>query len=416
MRHENPMNIYLIIFKQALSALWAYKGRTLLTMLGIIIGIGTIILTVSMGQSVQVTIADQINKIGTNLLFVTSGSSQRGGVRGGAGTLPTLRVSDAERIAGQCPSIEKVAYSVITRAQIVAGNKNWSTTIQGTTESSLTIANWTVSDGEYISRQHEKSASNVAVLGSVVVQNLFDPGESVIGRTVRIRKFPFTIIGVLASKGRTPDGRDADDVVMIPYSTASKKFIRSKFPDIVHIITASAYSDEVIAAGKWEIEDTLRISHKIPEGAEDDFTVHTLDEYIQAVEDATNTMTYLLAAVASISLAVGGIGIMNIMLVTVTERTREIGIRMAIGARQVDILVQFLIESASISLLGGLIGILLGYLISKVVAGLAGWDMFLSFSAIALATLFSSAVGIFFGFYPAFKAARLNPVDALYYE
>ena len=410
------MNTYVIIFRQALSALWAYKGRTMLTMLGIIIGIGTIILTVSMGQSVQITISDGINKIGTNLLFVTSGSSQRGGARGGAGTLPTLRVVDARRIASQCPSIEKVAYAVITRAQVVAGNKNWATTIQATTESSLTISNWQVAEGEFISSRHDRTAANVAVLGSVAAENLFEPGESAIGRRIRIRKMPFTVIGVLTSKGRTPDGRDADDVVMIPYTTATKKIIRSRIPNIVHVITASAFSEELVAAGKWEIENALRISHKIPEGKEDDFTVHALDEYIQAAEEATDTMTYLLAAVASISLAVGGIGIMNIMLVTVTERTREIGVRMAIGARQVDILVQFLIESATISLAGGLIGILLGYFLSRMVAEFAGWQVFLSFSTVTLVTFFSCAVGIFFGFYPAYKASRLDPVDALYYE
>jgi putative ABC transport system permease protein len=410
------MNIHLIILRQALNALWAYKGRTFLTMLGIIIGIGTIILMVSMGKGVQTQITDQINKMGTHLLFVTSGSAQSGGAQEGAGTLATLRVKDAEAIASQCPSIEHVAYTVISRGQIVYGNKNWATAIQGTTEKSAIIGNWQIVQGEYIGPHHEKSASSVAVLGKVVADRLFGPDESGIGKTIRIRNFPFTVIGVLAPKGRTPDGRDADDIVIVPYAAAEAKFIRTKIPGIVHVITASANSDAQVPGGKWEIENTLRITHQLPEGEEDDFTVRTLNEYVEALEKATDTMTYLLVAVASISLAVGGIGIMNIMLVTVTERTREIGVRMAIGARQQDILTQFLIESASISLLGGIIGILLGFTISNIVAGFAGWQMFFSWPSIALATVFSCMVGIFFGFYPALKASRLNPVEALHYE
>ncbi|MFH2132083.1 MAG: ABC transporter permease [bacterium] len=410
------MNFYLTAFQQAISALWAYKGRTLLTMLGIVIGIGTIIVMVSIGQGANQAIQDQINRMGTNLLYAISGSSKKGGVRGGQGSQPTLRLKDVQAISRLCPSVKEISYQINGVVQAIAENKNWGTTLQGAVPAYTSITNWTLQEGEFLSEQHLRRAANVAVLGSVVAENLFDPGTSIIGRMIRLRKVPFTVIGVLTSKGRTPDGRDADDVIIIPYTTAVSKLMGRQLPGMVHFIMVSAHSKELVPRAKWEMEMALRQSHRIPAGDDDDFIVGTLDEFADAAAESTAIMRLLLIAVASISLVVGGIGIMNIMLVTVTERTREIGVRMAIGAKQRDILTQFLVESITMSIAGGIVGTALGVAASRFISVIAGWPTIISPESIVVATFFSALIGIFFGYYPARKASRLDPIEALRHE
>jgi len=407
---------YLTALQQALSALWSYKGRTLLTMLGIIIGIGTIIVTVSIGQGANQAIQDQINSLGTNLLYAVSGSSRTGGVRGGYGSQPTLRLKDVAAIQRLCPSLKEVSYQINGVVQSVAENRNWSSALQGTVPEYITVTNWPMQEGEFINEGHLKRIANVAVLGRVVADNLFEKGDSAVGRQIRLRNVPFTVIGVLTSKGRTPDGRDADDVVIVPYTTAVSKIMGRQLPGMVHFIMVSAHSKELVPTAKLEMEQALRQSHRIAEGAEDDFTVGSLDEFAEAAAESTAIMRLLMIAVASISLVVGGIGIMNIMLVTVTERTREIGVRMAIGARKRDILTQFLVESVTMSVAGGILGTAGGFAASVLISRLAGWPTILSPESALIATLFSGLIGIFFGFYPAQKASQLDPIEALRHD
>ena len=410
------MNVYLIAFQQAISALWAYKGRTLLTMLGIVIGIGTIIVMVSIGQGANQAIQDQINRMGTNLLYAISGSSKTGGVRGGHGSKPTLRLKDVAALKKQCPSVKEISYQLNGTVQAIAGSKNWGTTLQGTVPEYVSVANWALQEGEFINEGHLRKVTNVAVLGSVVAENLFEPGSSIVGQKVRLKKVPFTVIGVLTSKGRTPDGRDADDVIIIPYTTAARKLMGRQLPGMVHFIMVSAYSKELVPRAKWEMEAALRQSHRIPEGEDNDFIVGSLDEFADAASESTAIMRLLLIAVASISLIVGGIGIMNIMLVTVTERTREIGVRMAIGAKEKDILTQFLVESITMSVAGGILGTAFGIAASRIISEVAGWPTIISLESIIIATFFSALIGIFFGYYPALKASRLDPIEALHHE
>jgi len=410
------MNIFVTMIQLAVRALMAYKVRSLLTMLGIIIGIGSVIVMISVGRGANESIQDQIQSLGANMLMIFSGSSQRGGVRGGYGSSPTLRVKDVEAIERECPAVIDATYVLANSAQIVAGKKNWGTRIYGTTPNYYQVRDWNVTDGEFISEQHMRSAASVAVLGTSVSENLFEPGESVVGQQIRIKNVPFRVIGVLESKGRTPSGQDQDDAVFVPYTTMSRKLAGARLPGVIHFIGVSAQSQELVEEAKREVEGVLRQRHKILPGMQDDFTVRTLDEFADMAGKTTNIMTLLLTAVAAISLVVGGIGIMNIMLVSVTERTREIGIRMAVGARERDVLMQFLVEAMVISIFGGILGTVLGIAAAKLISGLAGWATIISMDSILLATLFSGAVGIFFGFYPARKASRLDPIEALRYE
>jgi putative ABC transport system permease protein len=410
------MNIIVTMIRLAIRALLAYKVRSLLTMLGIIIGIGSVIVMISVGRGANESIQEQIQSLGSNMLMIFSGSSQSGGVRGGYGSAPTLRVSDAEAIERECPAVIQVSYVLAGSAQVVAGKKNWGTRIYGTTPNYNLVRDWNLTEGEFITDQHMRSGSGVAVLGSSVAENLFDPGEQAVGQQIRIKNVPFRVIGVLESKGRTPSGQDQDDAVFVPYTTMLRKLSGERLPGIVHFIGVSAQSQELVEEAKREVEDLLRQRHKILPGMQDDFTVRTLDEFANMAGKTTGIMTLLLTAVAAISLIVGGIGIMNIMLVSVTERTREIGIRMAVGARERDVLVQFLVEAMVISIAGGIMGTILGVAASRTISELAGWATIISVDSILLATLFSGAVGIFFGFYPARKASRLDPIEALRYE
>ena len=410
------MDILWTALRLALGALNAYKARSLLTMLGIIIGIGSVIVMISVGRGAKADIQQQISKMGPNMLMIFSGSSRQGGVRGGFGSKPSLRVKDAEAIARECPAVKSVTYSTARNLQVVAGKTNWGTSVNGTTPEYIIVRDWPLKEGEFFSTQHMKSAASVTVLGSSVAENLFEAGENAIGQKIRINNFPFQIIGVLEPKGRTPGGRDQDDAVYVPYTTAMRKLLGRRLPGLVGFIGVSAQSKELVPEAKREIEELLRQRHRILTSADDDFTVRTLDEIAATSEKTGDIMTLLLTAVAAVSLVVGGIGIMNIMLVSVTERTREIGIRMAVGARERDVLIQFLVESTTLSIVGGLLGTLSGIGIAKLITFLAQWPTIITLDAILLATVFSAAVGIFFGFYPARKASRLDPIEALNYE
>jgi putative ABC transport system permease protein len=410
------MEMLITVIRLAVRALLAYKARSLLTMLGIIIGIGAVIVMISVGRGANASIQEQINSLGSNMLMIFSGSSKSGGVRGGHGSKPSLREKDAEAIARECPAVLHVTHVTTERGQVVAGKDNWSTSIYGTTANYVLVRDWPIEEGEFFTERHVRSASNVVVLGSSVSENLFQTGRGIIGQRIRIKNVGFRIIGVLSTKGRTPQGRDQDDAVFVPHTTFSRKLKGRRLPGVVHFIGASAQSKTLVSEAKSEIEKLLRQRHRIRPGDEDDFTVRTLDEFIGTADRATGIMTLLLTAVAAISLVVGGIGIMNIMLVSVTERTREIGIRMAVGARERDVLIQFLVEAITMSVVGGIFGTILGIGASKLIALVAGWMTIISIDSILLASFFSGAVGVFFGFYPARKASSLNPIDALRYE
>lgn len=409
------MDIWKVAFRLAIRAMLAYKARTLLTMLGIIIGIGSVIVVISIGRGATVSIQEQINGLGNNMLMIWSGSSKKGGRRGGRGTMPTLRVKDAQAIARECPAVSNVTYLIRTTTQAVTGEKNWGTQIYGTTPEWVPVRGWPVLQGEFISPYHLKTGANVAVLGTTVAENLFEKGTEVIGRKVRLNNVPFRVIGVLGSKGQSSWG-DQNDVIYVPYTTAVRKLMRRRLPGVVYFIAISAQSSALIPEAQREIEELLRQRHRILPNADDDFTVKTLDEYASAAEKTSGTMTLLLAAVAAVSLIVGGIGIMNIMLVSVTERTREIGIRMAVGARERDVMIQFLVEAVTMSITGGIIGTVLGVASAKLISHFADWPTIVTPGSIILASFFSMAVGVFFGFYPARKASKLDPIEALRYE
>jgi putative ABC transport system permease protein len=389
--------------------------RSGLTMLGIIIGVAAVIAMVAVGAGASQKIAEQIASMGSNLLIVLPGATTAGGVRMGAGTQPTLTMGDAEAILRDCPAVEAVAPTHNGVAQIVYSHMNWSTGIVGTTPSYLFIREWRLDAGRSFTVQDVKSATKVALLGRTVVENLFGD-EDPLGKIIRIQNLPFTVIGVLVRKGQDARGHDQDDTIMIPITTAQKKLFGAPFPGMVRIITVKARGIQDLAAAERQITELLKQRHRIGPKQDNDFTVRNLTQFMQAREESSKVMTMLLAAIASVSLLVGGIGIMNIMLVSVTERTREIGIRMAIGAKTWDIRLQFLIEALALSLLGGVIGIVLGVSASTVISRASGWPTVVSSFSILLAFGFSGLVGIFFGFYPAYKASLLNPIDALRYE
>jgi putative ABC transport system permease protein len=399
----------------ALRALGRNKMRSFLTALGIIIGVGAVISMVSVGEGAKRGVQDRFNSMGTNLLFVSPGSRSRGGVHSGFGGFNTLKPEDAEAIEQKCDAVIYTSPSVNTRAQVVYSNKNWNTSIQGTGARYPEIRNWEVETGSYFEEGHVRSGAKVCVLGSEVKKNLFED-EDAVGKVIRINRIPFRVLGVLKSKGESGGWFNRDDMISVPYTTAMKRLMGR---DYLSSIDIQAVSMEKTQEAQRQIEELLRIRHKIAPGAEDDFQVRNMSEIAEGAAEATNIMTILLGSIASISLLVGGIGIMNIMLVSVTERIREIGIRMAVGAREKDILLQFLTEAVVLSVMGGLIGIFFGVGLSKLLVHVPVFSQFktaVSPSAIALAFLFSASVGIFFGFYPARKASRLDPIEALRYE
>ena len=401
--------------KISLRALRVNKMRSALTMLGIIIGVGAVITMLAVGTGARQRIGEQIASMGSNLLIVLPGTTTSGGARMGAGSQMTLSTSDAEAILKECPAVLHVAPVLGGVAQVIYGNQNWSTGVTGTTPAMLEVRDWPLSEGRPFAEEDVRSASKVCLLGQTVVDNLFG-GIYPIGQVVRIKNVPFTVIGVLDRKGQSPNGQDQDDTIYIPVTTAQKKIFGTTFPGMVRIIMVKAKGAEELPQAQKQITELLRQRHRTVQKQDDDFTVRNLTQMMQAAEESAKIMALLLGAVASVSLLVGGIGIMNIMLVSVTERTREIGIRMAVGAKTWDIRLQFLIEALILSLIGGGIGIVIGVSGSQVLSTIAGWPTIVSLFSIFLAFGFSGVVGIFFGFYPAMKASLLDPIEALRYE
>ena len=404
----------LMIIKIAFRALVRNKMRAALTMLGIIIGVSAVIAMVSIGQGAQASVQAQISSIGTNLLFVSAGAQNVGGVRSGTGETGTntLTIEDLEAISREVPSVSMVTPAVNTRTQLIFGNQNWNTQIQGVNEQFLEIRKWNVQDGAFFTDGDVRTAARVLVIGQTIADNLF-PGMDPIGQTLRVRDLPFRVVGVMVRKGQDAQGRDQDDTALAPYSSVQKKILGSERVSIAYV---SAISQEATFTAQEQITELLRQRHNLGRNEPNDFTVRNMTDIADAANETNSIMTMLLASIASVSLLVGGIGIMNIMLVSVTERTREIGIRMAIGARSSAVRTQFLIESVVLSLTGGMIGILLGLLVSFLIPQMLGWPTMVSTPAIVGSVVFSAAVGIFFGYYPARKAAALDPIDALRHE
>jgi len=403
----------MAIVRIAMRALARNKMRSGLTMLGIIIGVGAVIAMVGIGQGAQQQVQAQIAAMGSNILFVSSGTVNRGGMRMGWGATKTLVYDDMVAITKECPAVLLAAPGSQTTAQVVFGNDNWSTSINGTEPQYLEIRNWPLQSGANFEQADVETAANVALIGESVRKNLFGATDP-IGQTIRIRSLPFKVVGVLSPKGQSAAmGQDQDDTIIIPITTLQKKMTGDTW---LRWIMVSAASKDASYAAQQQIEALLRDRHRIRAGQDDDFFVRNLADIADLQDQASQVFTLLLAAIASVSLLVGGIGIMNIMLVSVTERTREIGIRMAIGATESDVQRQFLIEAVVLSLIGGGIGILFGLASGFLISGLLKWPVLISPLSIIVAAIFSAAVGIFFGFYPARKAARLDPIDALRYE
>jgi putative ABC transport system permease protein len=404
----------LATFKLALRALARNKMRSILTMLGIIIGVGAVIAMVGIGQGASASIQSQISQLGNNMLYVSAGSSNAGGMRGGSGSGTTLTVEDIEAIELEAPSVAAASPQVRASGQLVFGNQNWaaSSGILGVSEKFPEIRDWQVGTGEFFTAADVRYAARVAVIGKTVADNLF-AGMDPIGQTLRIRNLPFRVIGVLAPKGQNQVGQDQDDTVIIPYTAAMKKLLSTTR---VSMAMVSAVSADATSSAERQIKDLLRQRHRLSPNEEDDFTVRNLSDIAEAANASSTIMTNLLASIAGVSLLVGGIGIMNIMLVSVTERTREIGIRMAIGARSKVIRRQFLIESMTISLVGGIIGVVLGVAASIGISSTLNWPTLVSPASIVVSVIFSVLVGVLFGYYPARKAAALDPIDALRYE
>ena len=403
---------YVAILRIAFRALRRNKLRTVLTMLGIIIGVGAVIAMVGIGNGAKAQVQARIAALGQNVIMIFSGSINRGGVFSGFGGAGTLTVEDALAIQNEVPGVSVVSPEVRSGAQITAGENNWSTQVMGEGVDYLTLRQWDLADGVMFTDVDVRSAAKVGVLGKTTADKLF-PDDDPVGKIIRIKNVPVKVLGVLRAKGVSMMGSDQDDTVIIPYTTAMKRLAGVT---TLRSINVQATSAEQIATVQNGITDLLRQRHRIQAGRDDDFIIRNQQEISEAASATTEVMTALLAAIASVSLLVGGIGIMNIMLVSVTERTREIGIRMAVGARGRDILLQFLIEAVTLSSTGGVLGILLGIGGAKVLTVIKNWPTLVSPDSIIVAFVFSAAVGIFFGFYPARKASRLDPIDALRYE
>ena len=408
------MNLYSAA-KVSFRSLRANKMRSALTMLGMIIGVAAVIVMVAIGEGARRRIADQIASTGSNLLLVLRGSTTSGGLRAGSGSAPSLTIADARAIAREVPSVLRVSPTSRSSGPVVYGNQNWSTILQGVSPEFLDIRDWKITSGRVFTQQEMDASSKVCLLGVTVAENLFG-AEDPVGKIIRIKRAPFTVIGVLDRKGQSPNGQDQDDTVILPVTTLLKKLSGTAHAGSIGAILVQAVDGSRVKEAEEDVAVLFRQRHRIGPGQEDDFTVRNLSEMLDLAESAARTMSMLLGGIASVSLLVGGIGIMNIMLVSVTERTREIGIRMAVGARERDILSQFLIEAVLLAITGGAVGIILGTAGALLVSRFSGWSTSISAGAVLLAFGFSAGVGVFFGFYPARKASRMDPIEALRYE
>jgi putative ABC transport system permease protein len=390
------------------------KIRSMLTMLGVIIGVASVIAMIALGSGARASIDQQIQSQGTNVVYVSAGSFGRGpgAVRGGAGSVTSLTLEDAQAIAQQVPTVQRMSPMVRGRVQVIAGNQNWNTSIEGGNEDYLEIRNWPLTSGANFTPRDVLVAEKVCLLGATVVANLY-PDQDPVGQVIRVKNLPFRIVGVLAPKGQGQFGQDQDDLILAPYTTVQKKVLG--IPSIQQALV-SAVSADAVEDTATEITRLMRERHRIANPEEDDFSVRTVEEMAATRVEMARTMTMLLMSVASVSLLVGGIGIMNIMLVSVTERTREIGLRMAVGARTRDILRQFLAEAVGLSVVGGAVGVIVGVLASQGLTRFLAWPTAITTASILIAFAFSGAVGVFFGYYPARKAANLDPIEALRYE
>lgn len=390
--------------------------RAGLTMLGIIIGIGAVVAMVSLGQGATASVQSEIASFGTNVLIIVPGATTVSGVRGGLGSVSTLTVEDADDIEKKVAGVTTIMYGARSVLQVIRENRNWSTVVFGTTPVFPDIRSWPIAQGNFFTQSDLDSAAKVVVLGRTALQNLFEPGEDVVGSEIRIRNVPLRVIGVLASKGQSITGQDQDDFVVLPFSTAERKVLGTKFLGTVGIILVATQTRHDIPAVAEDIKDLLRTRHRLHPSEEDDFTLRTMEDIAKMLAGTSRTMMLMLMGIASISLIVGGIGIMNILLVSVTERTREIGLRMAVGAKRAHILLQFLIEAVIMTAIGGLVGVGTGIGIARLFTAMIGWPTIINTDAVIAAFLFSLAVGLFFGLYPANKASKLNPIEALRYE
>jgi putative ABC transport system permease protein len=408
------MKVFNLI-RIALRALQRNKLRAFLTMLGIIIGVGAVIAMVAIGQGSKKSIQDQLSTMGSNMLTIRPNSNQTpgGGARIESSNVQSLTLEDVKAMQLQAQYINAISPAVQNRGQVINGAKNWPTSIQGVSPEYLTIRNWPLKEGSTFTNEDVNGATKVCLIGQTVVDNIFDPGDDPVGKIIRFNKIPIKIIGVLDEKGENAFGQDQDDMIIAPYTTVQKRILAITY---IQTIYASAINEESSAAATQELSQILRTAHKLTNSEQDDFTVRTQAELINTFSSTSQLLTVLLAAIAGISLLVGGIGIMNIMYVSVTERTKEIGLRMSIGARGIDILLQFLIEAIVISVTGGLIGVLFGIVSSKVITAVLSWPTLVSQSSIILSFIVCAVTGIFFGYYPAQKASRLDPIEALRYE
>ena len=410
------LSFFLMTLQQALRVMGRNRLRSGLTMLGIIIGVGAVVAMVSLGQGASASVQAQIASIGTNVLIVIPGATSVSGIRGGLGGMSTLTVEDAKDIGQKVDSVVSMSYAIRDVLQVVHENKNWRTPVVGTTTEFAVIREWLPVEGTFFTQADEDTAAKVAVLGKTAADNLFERGEEIVGAQIRIKNVPLRVLGVLAPKGQSFMGQDQDDFIAVPFSTAERRVLGTKFLGTIGVILLSTERADQLLGAVEEIRDLLRARHRLLPNEDDDFTIRTMDDIAKASEGTSRTMMLMLLGIASISLVVGGIGVMNILLVSVTERTHEIGLRMAVGAKRWHILLQFLVEAVILSTIGGIIGVAAGVVGARLATTLAGWPTIISPQAVVVAFLFSFLVGVFFGLYPANKASRLNPIEALRYE
>ena len=408
----NPIQVLRV----AVRALLRNKMRSFLTTLGVIIGVSAVIAMVAIGEGAKARVSEAFASMGSNILIVLSGSTTSGGTRGGFGSMPTLTWEDLKAMRAEASAVRYAAPQLRSTASVISEDQNWGTSINGVSPEFFLIKDWPVASGSGITQSDIEGGTKVVVLGQTVVEKLYGPSADPVGQTVRIKNFPFQVVGVAARKGQSAMGQDQDDVVFMPYSTFQAKIQGGLQKFIPGIVMVSANSSEDVSRAEKQISNLLRDRHHIAIGGDDDFSIRNMTEMANAQQEGVNTLTTLLASIAAVSLLVGGIGIMNIMLVSVTERTREIGIRMAVGARPRDVLAQFLVEALTLSFFGGVIGVLLGLFAANRLATSFGWPILIRPDVIVIAVVFSGLVGVVFGLYPAQKAARLDPIDALRFE